>query len=42
MEGEALRLVKIIYPSTEECQGQEVGVDRLGSRVVEVYRGISG
>jgi hypothetical protein len=33
MGGEALGLAKIICPSTGECQ--EVGVDRLGSRVGE-------
>ena len=32
MGGEALNLVKVICPSTGECQGQEVGVGRLGSR----------
>jgi hypothetical protein len=32
MGGEALGLVKIICPSTGECQGQEVGVGGLGSR----------
>jgi hypothetical protein len=30
--GEALGLVKIIFPSTGECHHQEVGVGRLGSR----------
>jgi hypothetical protein len=33
MGGEALGLVKIICPSIGECQGQEVGVSGLGSRV---------
>jgi hypothetical protein len=33
--GEALGLVKIICPSTRECQGQEVGVGGLGSRAGE-------
>jgi hypothetical protein len=32
MGGEALGLMKIVCPSTGECQGQEVGVGRLGSR----------
>ena len=32
MRGEALGLVKIICPSTVECQGQELGVGGLGSR----------
>ena len=32
MGGKALGLVKIICPSTGECQGQEVGVGGLGSR----------
>jgi hypothetical protein len=32
MGGEALGLAKIICPSTGECQGQEVGVGRLGIR----------
>jgi hypothetical protein len=32
MGGEALGLVKIICPSTEECQGQKVGFGGLGSR----------
>jgi hypothetical protein len=31
MGGEALGLVKIICPSTGECQGQEAGVGGLGS-----------
>ena len=35
MGGEALGLVKIIYSSIEECQGQEVGVGGLGSRTGE-------
>jgi hypothetical protein len=38
----ALGLAKIICPSTRECQGQEAGVGRLGSRVEEGYRGLSG
>ena len=33
--GESLVLVKIIYPSTGECQGQEAGVGELASRVRE-------
>jgi hypothetical protein len=39
MGGEALGLVKIICPSTGECQGQEAGVGGLGSRVRGGYRG---
>jgi hypothetical protein len=42
MGGEALGLVKIICPSTGECQGQEAEVDGLGSRVGGGYRGFSG
>jgi hypothetical protein len=41
MEGEALGLLKIIYPSTGKCQGQEAEVGGLGSRVGEGYRGFS-
>jgi hypothetical protein len=40
MGGEALGLAKIICPSTQECQGQEAGVGRLGSRVEGVGRGL--
>jgi hypothetical protein len=32
MEGEALGVVKILCPSIEECQGQEVRMGGLGSR----------
>jgi hypothetical protein len=32
MGGEVFGLVKVLCPSTGECQGQEVGVGRLGSR----------
>jgi hypothetical protein len=32
MGGEALGLVKVIYPSVGECQGQEAGVGGLVSR----------
>ena len=32
MGREALGLVKIVGPSTGECQGQEAGVGGLGSR----------
>jgi hypothetical protein len=32
MRGEALGPVKVLYPSTRECQGQEAGVGGLGSR----------
>ena len=38
MGGEALGLVKIIFPSTGECQGQEAGVDGLGSRAGGGYK----
>jgi hypothetical protein len=31
MGGEALGPVKVLCPSIGECQGQEVGVGRLGS-----------
>ena len=41
--GETLGLMKIICPSTGECQGQEAGVCGLGSRAEEGigYRGLS-
>jgi hypothetical protein len=42
MGGEALGLVKIIYPSTGECQGQKTGMGRLGSRAGGGYRGLLG
>jgi hypothetical protein len=32
MGGEALGPMKVLCPSVGECQGQEVEVDRLGSR----------
>jgi hypothetical protein len=32
MGGEALGSVKALYPSTGECQDQEVGVGGLGSK----------
>jgi hypothetical protein len=32
MGGEALGIMKIICPSTGECQSQKAGVGRLGSR----------
>jgi hypothetical protein len=35
MREDVLGLVKIICPSTGECQGKEVGLGRLGSRVGE-------
>jgi hypothetical protein len=38
MGGEALGLVKIIYSSTGECQGQEEGVGGLGIRVGKCIR----
>jgi hypothetical protein len=34
-------LAKILCPSTGECQGQEAGVGRLGSRERGGYRGLS-
>jgi hypothetical protein len=40
MGEEALSLVKILCPSIEECQGQEVGVGGLGSRGREEGFGI--
>jgi hypothetical protein len=40
MGGEALSFVKIICPSTGECQGPNVGVGGLGSRVGGGYRGL--
>ena len=40
MGEEALSLVKIICPSTWECQGQEARVGGLGSRVGVGYRGL--
>ena len=40
--GVALGLVKIICPNSGECQGQEVGVGGLWSRVGGGYRGLSG
>jgi hypothetical protein len=40
--GEALGLVKIICPNTVECQGQEMGVSRLGSRVGKGIGGFGG
>jgi hypothetical protein len=42
MGGESLGLVKNIYPSTGESQGQEAGVGGLGSRAWKGYRGLSG
>jgi hypothetical protein len=42
MRGEDLGLAKIICPSTEECQGQEVGVGGLGSRAGGGIGGLSG
>ena len=41
MGEEALGLVKILCPSTKECQGQEVRVGGLGSRAGGGYRGFS-
>jgi hypothetical protein len=42
MAGEALDLAKIVCPITGECQGQEVGVCGLRSRMGGVYRELSG
>jgi hypothetical protein len=39
MGGEVLGIAKIICPSTEEHQGQEVGVGGLGSRAGEGIEG---
>jgi hypothetical protein len=39
--GEALGLAMIIYPSTRQCQDQEVGVGGLGCMVGVGYRGLS-
>ena len=41
-EERPLGIANFICPSTGECQGQEVGVGRLGSRVVEVIEFIGG
>jgi hypothetical protein len=38
MGGEAFGIVKIICPSTGECQGQEAGVGGLESSVGGGYR----
>jgi hypothetical protein len=40
--GKALVLAKVISPSTGECQGQEMGVSKLGSRVGGRVQGTSG
>jgi hypothetical protein len=42
MGGEAFVLAKIICPSTEDCQGQEVEVGGLGNRAGKGYRRLSG
>jgi hypothetical protein len=42
MGGEALGLAMIICPSTGECQGQDVGMDGLGSKVGGGYRELLG
>jgi hypothetical protein len=39
MGGEALGLLKIVCPSTGECQGQERGMGGLGSRAGGGYLG---
>jgi hypothetical protein len=36
MGGKALGIVKILCPSRGECQGQEAGVGRLGSKQGEM------
>jgi hypothetical protein len=41
-EERPLDLTNFICHSTGECQGQEVGVGRLGSRVGGGYKGLSG
>ena len=41
MGREALGLVKMICPSTGECQDQEAEVGGLGSRMGGGYRGLS-
>ena len=41
-EERPLGLINFISPSTEECQGQEVGVGGLGSRAGGGYKGLSG
>ena len=41
-EERPLGLVKIICPSTGECQGLEAGVGGLGSRAEGGYRGLWG
>jgi hypothetical protein len=40
MGGEDLAFVKIICPSTGECQGQEAGVEGFGSRAREGIGGL--
>jgi hypothetical protein len=40
--GEVLGIVKIICPSTQECQGQEARVGGLWSRAGVGYRGLGG
>ena len=40
MGGEALGLAKTLCSSTGECQGEETGMDGLGSRVGEGDRGL--
>ena len=39
-EERTLGLANLICPNTGECQGQEAGVGRLGSRVYRGYRGL--
>ena len=41
MGGEAIGLVKIICPSTGECQGLGLRVGGLGSKAGGRYRGLS-
>jgi hypothetical protein len=40
--GDVLGLVKMVFSSTGECQGQEEGVDGLGSRAGGGHRGLLG
>ena len=41
-EERPLVFLKMIYPSTRECQGQEAGVGWLGCRAGGGFRGLSG
>jgi hypothetical protein len=42
MGGEALGPVKVLCPSIEECQGQDMGVGGLGSRGKGEEMGVFG